>query len=207
MIVLSVFASLREKNAREGAESQSYLHKNYSAIMYKNFFIVIIILIGIHISSAQEKTIPIENINYEQIGDDKVLVMYDLLGSSDNDYEVTVYLTKTDNKEFKIKLKNLTGDVGEGKFAGTKKKIIWNVIKDYNDGIIKDEMLEDLSDGKIVFNITVNIIESRNSNLIYYIGGAAAVLVGGTAALLLLNKKEESKPNVENTFPKPPGTP
>lgn len=179
----------------------------------KQAILLLIILFSMNISYSQEKEkIPAKNVTAKQ-EEDKVIIKYDLEGSKDTTYTISVYLLKTSDESFKAKLKNVEGDI-EGKLSGTSRKIIWSYSKDMDDKIVPGDIL----DQDIKFYVEAEYFKSPITDLIsmvepevkppdggipkiwYYIGGAVLV-GGGVTAYLLLNKKEE------NNFPKPPGKP
>lgn len=125
----------------------------------------------------------ISNIYFEPI-QNKVIIYYDLEGDPNLEYEVSLTLKREEFAGFYFVPKSVSGDIGEGKFVGKKRKIIWEVTKDYHI----DPEVEDY-----YFEIKVNPI-STGIAWFYYVG--AAVLGGGAAAVLLLGKKqtEENKP-------------
>jgi hypothetical protein len=146
---------------------------------------------------------------------DKVIINYDLIGSTDITYTVSIFLIKAQNEELRIKLKNLSGDVGEGKLSGTNRTITWYYHKDIDEKIVSSDILEqdikfyveaeyikppETDTGKNVEPV-VKQPDSGISPMWYYVGGAALV-VGGVTAFILSNSKKE-----ESIFPKPPGKP
>lgn len=125
----------------------------------------------------------ISNIFFEPI-QNKVLIYYDLEGDPEKEYEVSLTLKREEYSGFQFIPESVSGDIGEGKFVGKKRKIIWEVNKDYH---IDPEATD------YYFEVEVNPI-STGIGWFYYAG--AAVLSGGVAAVLLLGKKgiEENKP-------------
>jgi len=128
----------------------------------------------------------ISNVEFEA-QKDKIIVYYDLTGDEDKEYEVTLLLRREEYSRFVFYPKNVEGDVGKGKFAGTKRKIVWDVNKDYHI----DPEVEDY-----YFEIKVKELKVGIS-WYYYVG--AALLGGGTAAAIILGKNKEKDTPVNKT--------
>lgn len=131
------------------------------------------------------------NVSFEPIGD-SIAIYYDLAGDPEQEYEISVTLCREDFTTFRFIPKSVTGDVGSGKFAGMKRRIIWAVKKDFT-------VDPDVTD--YYFKVEASIVSGASAW--WYIGGAALV-GGGVAAVLLLTKK--SSPTTE-TSPVPIGAP
>lgn len=126
----------------------------------------------------------ISNVSFEPIPD-KVIIYYDLEGDAGKEYEVSLTLKREKYAEFQFMPKSVSGDIGEGKFVGKNRKILWEVTKDYH---IDPEAAD------YYFEIEVNPV-STGIAWFYYAG--AAVLGGGAAAVLYIIKTkgiEENKP-------------
>jgi hypothetical protein len=139
---------------------------------------------------AQEIT----NITFEP-QQDKIIIYYDLTGDKDEEYEVSVVLRREEYAAFQLVAKSVTGDVGLGKFAGTKRKVIWDVAKDYH---IDPEVTD------YYFEVKVKTISGGISWYYYVI---AAVLGGATAAVLVGGGDEEQPPVTQNPIGAPPVRP
>ncbi len=96
--------------------------------MKKNIFIFIFLVFGSSKSYCQ--SLKAFNISYRVV-DDKIEIFYDLSTNTDS-VNVQVVFKKTSDKTFKYrpKVKYLKGDIGIGRFSGTKKKIIWDYKKE-----------------------------------------------------------------------------
>ncbi len=130
--------------------------------------------------------------------DGKIFVFYEFQGDKTKDYEVELVLKRTSDPNFVLIPENLTGDVGEGKFAGLKNKVVWELSPD-------EEAMLDGED--FYFDVTALEIATGGGIPWYYFAGGAAV-AGGTAAILLLGKKssDETAPTT-GSFPVPPVRP
>src|SRR5437867_2820127 len=74
------------------------------------------------------------NVRFE-ISGDKVIIHYDLVASADADYVVAVLLKKESDRGFSYSPRNLAGDVGAGKFAGTDRRAVWDMKKEFPQGL------------------------------------------------------------------------
>lgn len=147
--------------------------------MGKRDFLKLALLAAILFSGltlAQEKI----DVNFQSAGD-KVLISYFLHGDPDKTYEVNTILRKSGDPSFRLEPKDLSGDIGEGKFANRSCTIIWNMNKDEEARLEGEDFY---------FEVTANEIKEKSSWYWYALGAAA--LGGGTAAYLLLNKDKSS---------------
>ena len=126
---------------------------------------------------------------------DVIIINYDLSGSPDDKYIVSVLMKKEDDETFIIQPLTVEGDVGEGLFSGTNREMRWYYRRDYPQGF----------PGKgYYFEIQVKEISQTNM-MIYYIAGGVAV-VGGLVALLA-SKNQTNKPPDAGDLPFPPVRP
>ncbi|OGU70206.1 MAG: hypothetical protein A2V93_04025 [Ignavibacteria bacterium RBG_16_34_14] len=123
----------------------------------------------------------------------KVLIYYTVKGDPEKEYDVNVVLKRSGDSSFELVPENMSGDVGKGKFAGSRKTIIWN---------IKPEEEAQLEGEDFYFEVTAAEIKESSFPWLWVIGGAA--VAGGTAAYFILsgNKTEETA-----NLPGPPGRP
>lgn len=135
---------------------------------------------------AQEIT----NVTFEA-QQDKIIIYYDLAGDKDQEYEVSLVLRREEYTGFVFIPRSIEGDAGKGKFAGTKRKIVWTAARDYRI----DPELDDY-----YFEVKVKEI-SGGIPWYYYVG--AAVLGGGAAAALLLGKDNETTEDRQPIGPPP----
>lgn len=142
------------------------------------------------------QTQELKNLSFEVEGDN-VKIYYELIGDVESEYEIEVILKRTGDPSFVLIPKELTGDVGEGKFAGGKRKIIWK---------LKPDEKVRLEGEDFYFSITASKIEvTAGIPWYYYVGGA---VVGGVIAVItLIGGGEDEKPPTTTEFPSPPGRP
>lgn len=136
--------------------------------------------------------VAVKNVRFEVSGD-RILITYDLAAPPEQNYTIRVTLRRKQLPSFEYVLKTVTGDVGEGKFSGSGRRVLWEIFRDYPNGLEGDDYY---------FHIEATMI-SRGSNFLYYLGGGAAVV--GAVAYLLLGKKAATVD--EGTFPQPSGRP
>jgi hypothetical protein len=156
------------------------------------FLLTILILCSGRILS-QEKI----NSSFELSGD-KILIYYELKGEADQDYDVSVVLKRTSLLSFEYTPSELHGDIGMGKFAGSKKTIAWTLNKKETEIFAEGE--------DYYFQVKALKKSSGGASWLWYAGG---ILLGGGAAVLLLGKKGSSDNNsTTNTgLATPPGRP
>ncbi len=127
--------------------------------------------------------------------DSNVVVRYDLSGPKNRNYKVTVALRRKGDPGFKFRPMDVSGDVGNGEFAGTDRHIVWRMYKEIPDGLYGNDYY---------FQVTATLLGGGGGiSWLYYVGGA--VVVGGTAAAVIY--KSQSSKNGSNPLPQPPGRP
>jgi hypothetical protein len=149
----------------------------------KFLFLLTILLIANRLFSQEKGDIPVDIIS-TVVTEDTCIIFYNLEGSQDIQYKITLFLRQNKEKPVRIQLKNVSGDIGVGHYTGKGNKIIWNV---------KKEALKDIdANFDVQFEIMAEVIStkiekvevSEGSNLLYWIGGGALV-VGGIAYLII----------------------
>jgi len=156
--------------------------------------IIVYFLISINFSFAQSAdTINARNINAVVAGD-QITITYDINNPKNYTLQVATQMKKKNDNSFRYIPKYLSGDIGEGKFHGKDKKIIWDS---------KKERLPLFNMDDYFFEIAVKIIPTTNNNYNWLWIGAGAVVVGGTVLYFILKDGENSGPNM----PQPPGRP
>jgi hypothetical protein len=132
----------------------------------------------------------VRNVRFESSGQ-VIVVFYDLQGPAENSYHVKLLLKRRQDPLFEFAPRSLTGDVGEGRFAGTKRQITWEVQKDSLAGFEGTDFY---------FVVEAEMISSRTS-ILWYIGGGAVVIAG--AAAVFLGKSTQNSAASPDVFPKP----
>lgn len=125
-----------------------------------------------------------------------VIVEYDLQGDSAAKYAVSLMLRKRSDPSFRYSPKALSGDVGLGRYAGSDRKIVWDMSREFPQG---------LQGTGYYFVVNAEQVESHHSTgILGWIGaGAVAVAAVVTYAIVMHN----GGPTSPATYPAPPGRP
>jgi hypothetical protein len=116
-------------------------------------------------------------------------IKYDLNDSYEYEYSVNIILFRESNPSYNFKPKAVTGDVGQGKFSGNGRKIIWDSRKDLKHALVGNDFY---------FVLYITKIEPSNFPWTWVgIGGVAA----GAAVLLLSHKSSSSEPGSPSELP------
>ena len=108
-------------------------------------------------------------------------IKYDLNDSYEYEYFVSLLLFRENNPRFSLKPKTLMGDIGQGRYAGKGKKIIWDSRQDLKQALVGNDYY---------FVLYIHKIEPSHFPWTWVgIGGVAA-----GAAVLLLSHKSSSGP-------------
>jgi len=132
----------------------------------------------------------VRNVRFESSGQ-VITIFYDLQGPAENRYQVKLLLKRRQEPSFEYAPRSLTGDVGEGPFAGTNRQMVWEIQKD---------SLGAFGGTDFYFVVEAEMISSR-TNILWYIGGGAAVVAG--AAAVFLGKSTQNGAAAPDVFPKP----
>ncbi|MFH0734582.1 MAG: hypothetical protein V1773_10130 [bacterium] len=146
-------------------------------------FVLFLICFGFSNSFAQDVTVT--NVNYT-VKPDVIEITYDLSGDYNKEYEIIALLKRETRPDFKFELKTVTGDISEGKYVGTNRKIIWNYKKDFSIDPNVDDYYFEINAEKV----------SGGISWYYYVGA----VVGGAVAVVLTVLKPET------TTENPPAT-
>ncbi len=139
----------------------------------------------------------VENVNLE-IRQDIAIITYDLISPNTETYEVSAALVKEGDFSFRIPVRSATGDIGKGKFGGTKRQIQWEWRKD---------LPKDFSGGsEYSVEVSATRVEEGGGSWLYYVLGGA--LVAGGVVLLTGGKKSAETAIATTPLPAtPPGRP
>lgn len=138
----------------------------------------------------------VRNVHYEITGE-LVRIYYDLVGPLDRVHRVALLLRRESDSTFVYRPVYLTGDVGTIVFPGEKRRITWDFLKDFPEGVRGEDYY---------FTVEAEMVETPGINPLYWIGGGAAV-AGGVLAIVLLSKGGGTPPPPPSGFPQPPGRP
>jgi hypothetical protein len=146
------------------------------------------------LAMAGDEKVIIQNIHFDQTGN-TVTIYYDLTGPVDQKYRVSIKLKSEDYKSFEYVPQNVSGDIGEGTFVGTNRKIVWNLLP---------ESPPITSQYKFYFEVKAELL-SPPINPYFWVGGA--VILGGIAALLFSGGSTADVPTQSHLPTAPPGRP
>lgn len=175
-----------------------------SMMRWKILHVLLAVLLtveGVPIASAGDEDLPqVKNVRV-QVAGPMVYLYYDLLGSPQKVYRVTITLKSRTDSTFSYTPLSTYGDIGDDVFAGTDWRVAWNYSKEL-EGSWKED------DYYFVLEATVRVsdreVERWYQNPYYIAGGAAAV---GLLALLIFGGKKTTSPPASTDFPAPPGRP
>jgi len=158
----------------------------YMEIISQVIFILLFLLLPTHSLAQKPKITWVEM----QLKDDKIEVLYDLIGDPEKKVKVGLILRREGNPDFQYKPTYLSGDIGKGKYVGEKRKIIWNY---------KIEFTPDPNVTDYYAEVTVKPVRFT---WLYYAGGGILLAGGATAAILLFGGDKGQPP--QSGFPVPP---
>jgi len=136
----------------------------------------------------------VENVNYT-VSNGRVFISYDLRGDKDQLYKVFLALRRTNDKSFAYIPKTVSGDIGEGHFAGINKGIVWEIKNDFPDGISGEDFY---------FIVQAEKVES-GSNILMWAGIGVAAVAAAVTYIIVGGSKGTNSSN--SSFPPPPGRP
>jgi hypothetical protein len=114
--------------------------------------------------------------------DDAFEIYYDIIGSEDDQYDVSLTLLRASDPAFRLVPAHVSGKIGTGSFAGKNNVIIWQY---------KSDLLSDLKGNDYRFELAVQKINKSSFPWLWVGAGVAA---GGVAAILLLSGNKNSTP-------------
>jgi hypothetical protein len=175
------------------------MSNNYSVFLkaHQLFLLLFIVMGGVAVAQddldinemrkkAQQTQANPQQLKYQivdvQEKDGVFTIKYDLDDSPENEYSVHLLLFRENNPRFNLTPKTLTGDIGQGKFSGTGRKIIWDSRKDLKQALVGND-----------FYFVLHITKIEPSHFPWTWVGIGGVAVGA-AAILLLSHKSNSEP-------------
>jgi hypothetical protein len=139
-----------------------------------------------------------KNVEY-QVSDGRVYITYDLSGSPDQLFDVTLKLKRLSNLKVEIQPETVFGDVGEGNFAGENRRIVWDINKDFP---------QELSGEDYYFTVQAEKI-SEGPNVLMWVGIGLAAVAAVVTYIFVDGEQslETQSPGGGGSFPPPPGRP
>ena len=122
------------------------------------YLLIVFLLCSLKVAHAQESI----EATFTAV-EEKVFIYYTIKGEPDEEYDVSVTLLKKSDPSFALVPSVLFGDFGKGKFAGTKRTILWQINPD-------EEKQMDGSD--FFFKVTTQQIKKSGYPWYAYVGGA-----------------------------------
>lgn len=138
----------------------------------------------------------VSNVSYVMTGL-RVVVHYDLSGDPDAKYNVSLFLLKRSDPAFKYSPRELTGDIGLGKYVGKERRIVWNMRNEFPQG---------LQGGDFYFVVKAKEVEvpHASTTLLTWIGTGAAVIAAAVTYVIVVQNRG---PGAPPSYPVPPGRP
>ena len=126
--------------------------------------IIPIMLFIITVSQIHAQDVMVRNVTFTQ-SDERIIIRYDLEGKLDKKYKVNLSLSDDYGATFRIIPKALRGNVGKNITPGDGKEIIWEMTRDYPNG---------LEGEGYVFAVDAEL-QKKSSKLLYYLLGGGAI--------------------------------
>ncbi|MBL7977364.1 MAG: hypothetical protein JNN12_03420 [Bacteroidetes Order II. Incertae sedis bacterium] len=101
------------------------------------FWLLMIWFAGTFFTVAQPRKVA--NVAFQRNGD-QILLSYDLIGKPKGRYSVQPYIS-LDGGQSRLRLSTIHGDVGPKIPSGLQKRIVWEVFKDFPEGIQSDQVV------------------------------------------------------------------
>jgi hypothetical protein len=168
----------------------------------KTFAAVCYILIGAFLLECfpawgfASDDLAVRNVRFE-INGELVRIWYDLFGSPDQLYRVSVTLKRQSDPTFSATPIHVSGDLGGIVLPGDRRRITWDFFKDFPNGLPGDDYY---------FVVEVEAPQSEGISPWWWVGGGA-VVVGGVIALLAKGGGTTPPPPPPGEFPLPPERP
>jgi len=115
-----------------------YRHRIISALALPLPLLFLLIDAPVFGGGKREQEIRLEKINPTSDGD-AVVITYDLIAPNDKKYEVRLVMQRESDRGFQFIPKTVSGDAGEGKFAGKGREIRWSYKLDAPKGFQGDD--------------------------------------------------------------------
>lgn len=127
----------------------------------------LLLLVGFNQNVYSQKA-KCDNIEFEWLNENEIVITYDLLGELDKKYDITINLLMAGNQDFSVEVKTAYGDLGSAIKPGINKKVTWQIFNDYKN----------IVEGA-TYLFAMDTEESSGGSTWYYyvLGGAAAAVV------------------------------
>ena len=98
--------------------------------IFKSLPLLLTIICIVTAPGLMAQDLKVENVRF-LIEDGKVAIYYDIKGEEGEEYDITLYLLNEDDPDYRYEPELITGDIGEVKYFGLDKKIVWDVQKEF----------------------------------------------------------------------------
>lgn len=146
--------------------------------IFNSFTLIILLFFFFIINNLNAQRVKVENVRFELEGG-KVVIYFDLKGEHGEKYDISIFLLNDDDPGYRHEPEFVSGDIGEVEYFGIDKKIIWDIDKEFPEG---------LEGEGFYFEV---IAEEAGGGIAWYYFVGAAVL-GGSAAVLLSGGTESA---------------
>jgi len=175
--------------------------KNHNSLGRLPSLVLVILVLASTVLVPDLRAQSVTNLTFEQQGS-FVRIQYDLDGEK-NEYTIAVSISFNGGLSFTYIPEFVTGQVGEDINPGKRKTIVWNLSKEFPEGLQSDQ---------IAFEVSA-LSQGGGRGLLYTIVGGIIAGGGATAALLLKGATSTSSnppgdpDGPDPTFPAPPTFP
>lgn len=129
----------------------------------------------------------VTNVQYTQV-QDSVIIYYNLLSKTSNqEYYVHLYLSIDGGNNFNLHPESVTGSVGNDITPGYHKRIVWDVLKDYPQGL-KGDNYQFLVRAQPQTSAVTDKTGDKHSGLLSYVLIGGLVGLAGTAVGILIGR-------------------
>jgi len=157
----------------------------------------LVLVFGSGSSAAQEG---VGRITIEKADSLHVTISYDLTGDPAAEYRVLVFLVDENNPLDRVQLRQVRGDVGEGRFAGSRRTITWDRSLEEFQAVEGRSYRIDLS----VTRLTPLAQADSEGGIAWYVYAGGAAVVGVAAILLSGGSAGETPAETPKSIPLPP---
>jgi hypothetical protein len=161
--------------------------------------IAAVLLSSVAIATPKSNTPPKVSDVAFSVHDGKVIIKYTLAGNVSAKYRVSVNLKRKSDPSYEYWPAFVTGDVGEGRFVGRNREIVWEIKKDFPGGVLGDDYY---------FVVEAEeVAEEHGTTLMTWIGSGIALAAATIACIVLLSSKSVSSNSSTSGLPVRPGKP
>ncbi len=181
------------KHRNSGSEKFA---RSFKWLVYTMAFLVVALTVSPAYSAERgDSDSLVSNVRFRVSGLN-IVIHYDLNGDPGAKYNVALVLRNRIDPSFSYTPKALSGDVGTGMYAGGDREIIWDIRKEFPQG---------LQGNGYYFVVDARKVSSGNSLGLLAWVGAGAVAVAAVVTYLIVMRN--GGPTSPASYPAPPGRP